>query len=116
MTKTKIGADGSVTYNPKTKKVCPSDWIFTIFTLALIIIPTLLVLVIVIPMNEKFSIIMMILLSIAVCISVFICLRQLYKCSTTEPGILPSVHVYNKQIPDTNKYKIDTKKEYYAKY
>jgi hypothetical protein len=24
--------------------------------------------------------------------------------------------VYNKQIPDTNKYKIDTKKEYYAKY
>lgn len=49
MTKVYIGDNKSVSYNPKSKKICPSDWIFTIFTLALIIIPTTLVLVVVIP-------------------------------------------------------------------
>jgi hypothetical protein len=41
---------------------------------------------------------------------------MLYKCSTTEAGILPNVCVYNKAIPDRTKAKVDTKKEYYAQY
>jgi hypothetical protein len=111
-----IGFDGSVTYNSKTKKICPSDWMFTLFTLCLIVIPTALCLVVVIAMNEKFPIWLKIIFSIAICISVFLCLRMLYKCATTDPGILPNVCVYNKMIPDLTKSKVDTKKEYFAQY
>jgi len=46
-----IGKEGAFSYNSESKRVCPSDWVFTIFTVALIVIPTALVLVVVVPMN-----------------------------------------------------------------
>ena len=46
-----IGKEGAFYYNARSRNVCPSDWVFTIFTVALIVIPTALVLVVVIPMN-----------------------------------------------------------------
>lgn len=41
---------------------------------------------------------------------------MLYKCATTDAGILPNVCAYNKKMLDTTKAKVDTKKEYYAQY
>lgn len=58
----------------------------------------------------------MILLEILICFTVFLSLRMLFKCSTTDPGVIPNVNVYNLGIADQNKCKIDLKKEYYAKY
>lgn len=95
-----IGKDGELSYNSQSKKVCPSDWVFAVFTVALIVIPTALALVVVVPMNEKIPIWLVIVFEIAICISVFFSLRMLYKCSTTDPGVIPNVSVYNPGIPD----------------
>lgn len=111
-----IGKEGAFSYNSHSRRVCPSDWVFTIFTVALIVIPTALVLVVVVPMNEKIPIWLMILLEILICVTVFLSLRMLFKCATTDPGVIPNASVYNSGITDQNKCKIDLKKEYYAKY
>lgn len=111
-----IGKEGALSYNSQSRRVCPSDWVFTIFTTALIVIPTALVLIVVVPMNEKIPIWVKIILEILICITAFLSLKMLFTCATTDPGVVPNVSVYNPSIPDQNKFKIDTKKEYYAKY
>ena len=95
-----IGKEGSFSYNSQSMRICPSDWIFTLFTVALIVVPTALALVVVVPMNEKIPIWLMIIFEILICISVFFSLNMLFKCATTDPGVIPNVNVYNSGIPD----------------
>ena len=58
----------------------------------------------------------MVILEILVLITAFFSLKMLFTCATTDPGVIPNVGVYNPAIPDQNKFKIDTKKDYYAQY
>ena len=103
-----------MSYNTKTKKVCPSDWMFTVGTLLLIIIPTGLTISVVIAMNEHFSVWLMVLLSVLVLLTLYLCLSSLYNCSTTDPGVIPSLATSG--IPDKQRVKADPKKEYYCQY
>jgi hypothetical protein len=37
-----IGKEKLISYDYKSRKICPSDWMFTIFTTSIIVIPTLI--------------------------------------------------------------------------
>lgn len=86
-----IGCEKSLTYNSKSKRVCPSDWMFTVGTLLLILVPTFLAITVVIAMNEHFPLWLMVLLSFCILLTLYLCLSSLYNCSTTDPGIIPSL-------------------------
>jgi hypothetical protein len=46
-----IGKEKLISYDYKSRKVCPSDWMFTIFTTSIIVIPTFICLFWVIALN-----------------------------------------------------------------
>ena len=110
-----IGVDKSLTYNTRTKKVCPSDWMFTLGTLILILVPTGLAICVVIAMNSHFPIWLMILLTLCILLTLYLCLSSLYNCSTSDPGVIPSLGTSN-GIKDQSRLKPDSKKEYYCQY
>ena len=110
-----VGTEKSVTYNTKTKKVCPSDWMFTMGTLLLIIVPTGLTISVVIAMNDHFPIWLMVLLTFCILLTLYLCLSSLYKCSTTDPGVIPSLGTMP-GIPDKQRARADPKKEYFCQY
>ena len=99
-TKHYFGDKKNMSYNSRTKRVCPADWPFILITLFLILTPSLLCLVVVIIMNDKFSIELKVFLVIIYVTSLAVCLWSLYYCSSTEPGIIPSLTVGN-TLPDT---------------
>ena len=115
ITKHYIGCEKSVTYNTKSKRVCPSDWMFTVGTLLLILVPTFLAITVVVAMNEHFPVWLMILLTLCILLTLYLCLSSLYNCSTTDPGIIPSLGTIP-GIPDKQRVKADSKKEYYCSY
>lgn len=110
-----IGEDQALTYNSETDRVWPSDWPFILVTLFLILVPSLLCLVVVILMNEKFPVVLKAFLIAIYLISLGVCLWSLLRCSATDPGIIPSLTMH-KILPDTRKLKANNKFSYYALY
>ena len=92
--KTKVG-NRSVTYNPDTKRMWPSDLGFTLCTLTLIIVPTTLCYIYAIIMAETYGTVMKVFVFLVYCVSIYGCLRNLYKCSFTEPGVIPPIEKKN---------------------
>jgi hypothetical protein len=87
-----IGKEKVISYNYKTRKICPSDWIFTIFTASIIVFPTCICQFWIIALNENIHVWLKIVNFIIVSISLTLCLYYLFKCSYTDPGIIPSVY------------------------
>ena len=47
--------------------------------------------------------------------SLYFSLKNLYMCSTTDPGIVPSIYMHS-GIPESNLPKVDVRGDYYALY
>lgn len=110
-----FGEEKAVKYNSESNKLSPSDVCFTYFTLALILIPSSLCLVVVICLNDQFPWWLKIILSILYIITLYASLYNLFKCSQTDPGIIPSLSLDSK-LSETNKKKPKSNIEYYACY
>ena len=105
-----------MSYNSKTKSLCPSDGKFTILTMLAIIVPAgLSFYVIWFCDSEKIDFITKIILSSIY--GFFLFLSVFYFCMTafSDPGILPSIYM-NSDIPCTEKKKADNLKAYYVDY
>ena len=91
MNKYSFGRRKEVTYNPSSGKVCGSDSNFLVLTLTLILVPSVLCFVVVILMNPHFRVWEKAVLTLVYALSLFLCLNMLFKCSFTDPGIIPVV-------------------------
>ena len=100
----------NITYNPGSKRICPSDWVCFTITHFVIIPPTLIALYcLVISSNVVISVqVIIILLNV---ISTYGSLRNLWKAALSDPGIIPK-----NQGTSSGKYKINPEKSYFAKY
>ena len=110
-----FGEEKAVKYNSESQKISPSDVCFTYFTLSLILIPSSLCLIVVICLNEYFAWWLKIILSILYIITLYASLYNLFKCSQTDPGIIPSISLDSK-LPETNRKKPKSNIDYYACY
>ena len=70
---------------------------------------------IVVGLNEKLDWWILILLGLVVLTSMSFSLYILYKCSLSDPGIIPAI-INDKDIPNKQDYKAKPKSEYYAAY
>lgn len=105
-----FGREQNVSYSPASGCLSPSDNSFLAITLTLILVPSLLCLVVVIFLNYRFEIWLKVLLTIIYAISLYMCLSQLFKCSFTDPGILPAL------AEEQDAGRPDSKKHYHVKY
>ena len=88
----RIGNTGKVRYNAKTGRLWPSDFCFTMCTLSLILVPTALCYYWAIFRAETIEMVFVkVLLACIYTIFLTLSLRNLYKCSFTEPGVIPSL-------------------------
>ena len=95
-----IGRKEQVRYNPKTQRLCPSDYLFVILTLVIIVAPSAMAYYLIAD-NEEIELWAIILLLIIYTISFYMCLRYLFLASWTEPGIIPKIEVQqNEYIVD----------------
>ena len=109
-----IGKKQEVKYNYISQRITPSDMCFVYFTLSIILIPTLLCIVVVIWMTDEFPIWLKVILSILDLITLYLCIYSLYKCSSTDPGIIPPVN--DGTLPDAAAKKPIEKNDYYVEY
>ena len=89
--KYRIGNKGAVKYNAKTGRLWPSDIGFTLCTLTLILGPSSLCFMYAIILAETLNTLAKVLLVLFYLSSIYMSLRNLYKCSFTEPGIIPTL-------------------------
>ena len=66
-------------------------------------------------LNEKFPLWVKILLTVVYATSVYVCLRSLFRCSASDPGIIPSLTMHNR-LPATVKEKPRAGGQYYTLY
>ena len=78
-----------MSYDIKSKKIWPSDFGFTIFTMFLIVGPTIINIAVVIFGNKEISFVAKIILMIVNLVSLFFSVYSLRKCSASDPGIIP---------------------------
>lgn len=80
-----------IEYNSYTDTIWPSDFKFVPFSVAAIILPSALTLIVVIWMCKEsvLDVQSKIILTIFYLISLFMCLRNFYMVTFSEPGILP---------------------------
>lgn len=102
-------------YNSKTRQLWPSDWPFVFVTITLIVLPSLTCLVIAIIMNETLPIQIRTALAIVYVSSISLSLYSLRNCSTSDPGIIPSLSAHN-ILPDKPRLKAKQKTGYYVLY
>lgn len=111
----KIGKDGIVRYNAITKKVQPSDRCFKIVTLTIILGPTAAGVMVTIYHNELMFWWLKLILTILDLTSLYFSLKNLYLCSTTDPGIIPSISQHS-GISELDLPKPDPQQDYYVLY
>ena len=93
-----VGDQQRVKYNSKTRRVCPSDWLFVIFTTSIIVVPTIIA-VYLIQTNEILQMAIKIIVTVIVLAWMYMSLKSLYTCSMSDPGIIPSI-INDRSIPD----------------
>lgn len=89
--------------------MCPGDWKFTLLTLAIIVIPSGMCFYCIFA-AENVDPAIMVLLAIIYAISLFLCLRSLFRTTLADPGIIPSVEA------NQGEYVPDPREAYYADY
>lgn len=91
----KVGNKGKVVYNARTRRLWPSDLRFTMVTNSLIHVPTTLCYLYAIIWAETMSTALKVVVLIIYTFSIYGSCRNLYKCSFTEPGIIPTIEKPN---------------------
>ena len=86
-------------YNYTSERITPSDMCFVYFTLSIILIPTILCITVVIWLTEAFPLWLKLLLTVLDLLTLYFCLYFLYRCSSTDPGIIPSIN--DGTLPDS---------------
>jgi hypothetical protein len=109
-----IGKKKEVKYNYTSERITPSDMCFVYFTLSIILIPTLLCIIVVIWMTEAFPIWLKLILTLLDLTTLYFCLYFLYKCSSTDPGIIPPLS--DAILPESALKKSNIEFDYYVQY
>ena len=77
-----------ITYNKRTKRICPSDWICFCVTHIIIIPPTAMILYVLV-ISDFVALWFKIVFIILNIISTYGSIRNLWKAAFTNPGIIP---------------------------
>ena len=106
-------AKGGIEYNSKNDTIWPADFKFVPVSLGAILGPSAFLLLVVVWMCDEsvLDIPSKIALTILYLISLFMCLRNFYLVSFTEPGILPSMKKNNMAVKFA-----DPIRDYYVEY
>ena len=99
-----IGSGRDLTFYSKSRIMLPSDLCFSIFTVTLILVPTVMCIIFTIFGNMTVDLKTKITLSVVDVFTMLICIWQLLKCSWTDPGIIPNPSAYNHSIRLTDEY------------
>ena len=84
-----FGGRNEISYNTKTNRVCGADACFLSMTLVLILVPSLLAFTVIF-LHSHMYLGVKIFMTVILSATLFLCLYQLYKVSSTDPGIIPS--------------------------
>lgn len=93
----------------------PADRNFRHATVALIVLPVAYTFGSMIVINQEFQLTQKIAIGVTYLLLALLSLRALFKCSLTDPGVIPSVKLLG-TIPELTYKCLDTQREYFVDY